>query len=239
MFKVLCITGEEGKVSLFSKNDIFKKETSFQREQIYISEVTVKTRKGKVRKKTLKKLEKLCENEENVYTNLDSIKHLEKNKNNARVMNCLPSVALKKWANMNGISLSDEQFALVVGDLFEEEKKKIYKIASCVKLMTIYNCNDAAFADELLEKTGLCAKLSDEEIKEDVVIYTKDSLAFEDRRTGSRVYDVRLEALAEMKEYSYLPAERILENYIKSGDGEKIFKKNKFKISGFYRENSQ
>ncbi len=238
MFEAICITGEERK-GFFEKEEIREKEISFDREEVLVREVTVKTKKGKIRRKTAKKLEKIYGNKENIYTSVDGIKHIEKNKNNERLMNYLPSVAFRKWANLNGISLADEEFALVVGEGDSKEKEKIFKIAACVKLMTIYGCSDSSLQEEILEKTGLSAKLSDGEIKERAVIYTGDGLAFFDGKTGSRAYDLFVELPSAMKEYSHLPMERVLENALKRADGEKHLKKNKLKIGGFYREQVQ
>ncbi len=235
MFKVLCITAKEGENGFFIKDDFIRDEIIFEKNEILAEVVTLKTRKGKIKKKNIKKLEKLCEKEENIYTSIDSIKKFEKNKNNRKVINYLPLVSFKKWANINAVSLSDEEFAMVVGELDDEEKSLIIKIASLVKLLTIYNCKDESLSDEIMEKTGLCVKFSKEEIKENIVIYTKESLVIENRVTGEKIHDIRVSLPNEMKNYEELPMERILENSLKNENAEKIFKKNKLKIGGFYR----
>ena len=236
MFRVLCIVGKEGKTGLFGKCDISQQEIVFKNEGIVINELTVVTKKGKIKHKAMKKIRKIAESEENVYTDIEGIKGLEKNKNNGRVINYLAGVSFKKWANVNGFSLSEEPFAIVMGESDDEEKERIFKIAFLMKLVTIYNCKDKALADEILEKTGLCVKISDGEATENAIIYTGESLSFCNRVQRERVYDIRIDVPDRMKEYNHLPMERILENSLKNNDAEKVLKRNKLKISGFYRE---
>lgn len=236
MFEVMCISCESSEKRVFVKDEIKQKEIKFENEEILIRHLTVTCKRGKIKRKTLRKLEKITANEENVYTDSDSIKHLEKNKNNERVINHLPTASFKKWANLCGTSLSDTQFALVTENPDKAEKERIFKIASLVKLLNIYNCKDKNLADEILEKTGLCVTMADGIPFESVVIHTKDSLVFEDKRLGEKVYDLSIELPKKMKEFKNLPMERILENALKCERGEKIFKKNKLKIGSFYRQ---